>query len=305
MSQRKQKKEIHQPDDKLFKVVMEDKENAAQYLLLTYPKLAKELDLSSLKIQREKFSIPNLKVFDADISYKCKFKDSKENLNISFLWENKSQPEKFISIQVGLYLFLKYYKMVKTKGTKLEPIIPLIFYNGKEDWQPKTIVELFQNHPSMKLFKSYLPNFKFHFTDVKKIPQKKLLAIKIAFFKSAMLAMANKHDYNLIKQNYSIIFGVDEKDHLITLVNYIFGIFEHSIKKVQKDINQLENKLQSKIMSTIDMFIEKGKNEGKIEGIQLTLKVIELHKKELPPKEISKQLDIELKTVNSIINSLK
>ncbi|HFC00584.1 MAG TPA: transposase, partial [Phaeodactylibacter sp.] len=59
MSKRKQNQEVHQPDDKLFKTVMQEKENAAEYLKTYYPELAKSLELSTLEILREKFSIPN------------------------------------------------------------------------------------------------------------------------------------------------------------------------------------------------------------------------------------------------------
>jgi len=63
----KPKKEIHQPDDNLFKVVMTEDGSAAQYLITYHPDLAKILDLSTLQIQPDKFRTPGLKVFEADV----------------------------------------------------------------------------------------------------------------------------------------------------------------------------------------------------------------------------------------------
>ena len=81
------KKEIHQPDDRFFKVVMSEEGSAAQYLTTYYPESRRQLlDISSLELQPDKFPIPDLKVFDADISYRCRFKNSEEQLMVSILW---------------------------------------------------------------------------------------------------------------------------------------------------------------------------------------------------------------------------
>ncbi|MEM6964322.1 MAG: Rpn family recombination-promoting nuclease/putative transposase [Bacteroidota bacterium] len=53
MSEKKSKKEVHQPDDRLFKVVMRKKEGAAEYLKTHYPALAELLDLETLTIESE------------------------------------------------------------------------------------------------------------------------------------------------------------------------------------------------------------------------------------------------------------
>ena len=304
MSKKKNKKEIHQPDDKLFKIVMENKKGAAQYLTTLYPELAKLLDLSTLKIRREKHLTSDFKVFDADISWQCQFKKSKEKLTVSFLWENKSQPDEYIAIQVGLYLFLNYYKMVKTKGKKLEPIIPLIFYNGKENWTPKTIFELFQNHPLFSVFEKFLPNFEFHFTDITNVPKEKLLGIEMAFFRSAMIAMANKHNYDLLLSEFSIIFDLDEEDERISMGHYVFALYERLPEEVKKDIAHIASRIKSKIMSTLAILRKEGKIEGKIEGIELVLKIKELRDQGQSIRNIAKELNITMKEVKEILKRL-
>jgi len=305
MSKRKHKKEIYQPDDKLFKVVMENKKGAAQYLKTHYRELAELLDLETLEIQRENFSIPNLKVFDADISYKCQFKKSEEKINISFLWENKSQPEKYVAIQIGLYLFLRYYKMVKKKNQSLEPIIPLIFYNGKEDWMPQKLIELFEDHSFKNIFKSFIPTYDFHFTNIKKVPKEELLKIEMAFFKSAMIAMANKHNYDLLFQNFSVIFDLDDEDELITIGHYVFGIYERLPEKVKKEITQLDYKIQNKIMSTLAILRNEGKVEGKIEGkVEAKIELAKKLKKEgFSISKIAELLEVEENFVSDALKS--
>ena len=317
MSKRKQNQEVHQPDDKLFKTVMQEKENAAEYLKTYYPELAKSLELSTLEILREKFSIPNMKIFDADISYRCQFKDSEEKLMLNFLWENKSKPEKYIAIQVGLYLFLRYYQMVKTTGQKLEPVMPLVFYNGKEDWIPQTMSQLFENHPFYELFKKAIPNFEFHFTDVKKIPHEQLLAIELAFFRSAMIAMANKHDSNLLFQYFSVIFDIDDRDNAITIGYYVFAWYEKLPEEVKKNIRQFAHKVQINIMSTLAAMKQEGKVEGmeeerkkrmeeKKKRLERDIRVVRsMNKKGIPTSEIAEILEVEEAFVLAAIQSEK
>ena len=293
------KKEVHQPDDKLFKVVMEKKENAAQYLMTCYPEFAAIIDLDSLEISREKFSIPNLKVFDADISYRGKFKDSDEVFHVNYLWENKSEPEEHVAIQIGLYLFLRYYKMVKTKGQKLEPIIPLIFYNGKRDWIPKTVTQLFEGHAFFGIFEKFLPNFDFHFTNITKFPKAELLKIERAFFRSAMVAMASKHNFDLFFQDFSVIFDLDEEDELITIGHYVFAIYERLPEEIRKASFSLPEPVKIKFMSTLDIINRRAADKVTTEFI------VKMHNKNLSSKEIAKLLDLDEQFVIDTIKSQK
>jgi len=190
MAKEEDKKEVHHPDDNFFREVMKKKRNAAAYIRTFAKEWEEVLDLRTLKIQQETFIVPDLKTFAADILYKCRFKGSEKELTISFLWENKSRPDDFISIQVGLYLFISYYNQVKNKKKKLEPIIPLLFYNGKQDWRPKKITELFENHPFFPEIEPYLPDFGFNFTNVTIVPSELLRQIETDFFRSAMISMS-------------------------------------------------------------------------------------------------------------------
>ena len=264
----KSKKEVHQPDDKLFKEVMEQPANAIEYIKTYYAELADQLELSTFQVEREKLSVPNFKTFEADIVYTCKFKDSDEDLNISLLWENKSEPDEYIFIQIGLYLFLRYYKMVKSSDLELEPIIPLVFYNGKRDWVPKDLEALLKNHTFLEVFKKYLPQFDFHFTNIRKVPTEELLKIKTAFFRSAMIAMANKYDYNLLLQFFPVIFEVGERDAQVTMLTYIFGVHERLPEQVKKDVSPFSINIQEIVMGTFANFKEEGKIEERIEVAQ-------------------------------------
>ena len=120
--------------------------SAKAYLEYFSPEVSKTLDLDTLIHVNETFVDEQLDLFQSDIIYRCKLKESEDEIYISFIWEHKSSPETYVSIQVGLYILLAMYKMSKEKGRKLEIIIPFLFYNGAQNWKPKTIHDLYKSY---------------------------------------------------------------------------------------------------------------------------------------------------------------
>lgn len=293
MAKKTSKNKIHHPDDAFFKSVMSRKESAISYFQTLHPEWIDRLDLKTMEQQQETFLVPDFKTFDADITYRCKLKDSDKELSISFLWENKSKPDKYIYIQVGLYLFLAYNKMARTKGKILEPIIPLFFYNGKPKWTPQTLKDLFKGHSFLNEIEPFLPKFDYYFTDITKVPKSQLLNIEASFFKSAMFAMASKHNLNLLKENFSVIFDIDSDDEnaLISIGHYIFAIFERQPESIEKELPKFDSKIQSNIMSTLEILQNRGKEEGKLEEKKAIAK--RLHGQGFSILQISKMLDTD------------
>jgi len=261
------KKEVFQPDDRFFRKVMSEVENARAHLKTFYPEIAAMADLNTLQQETDEFIRSNLKIFRSDIIYRCQLKNTKASFYFSLIWEHKSEPEEEVAIQIGLYIFEFLYKLSKSKERKIEPILPLLFYNGKEEWLPKSIHELFKEHPNFDFFRRYLPNFDFLFQNITKEPIEKLLAIEVAFFRSAMVAMANRFSAeNLIKQEYSFIFEIEDDDQLYTFMTYFSAIAERSPKKLKAVLENISFTTKPKVMSTLAMLRAEGKAEGKAEG---------------------------------------
>ena len=305
MRKKEKKKEVFQPDDKFFKTVMEDKINARAYLENFYPELSMQLHLETLTLDKESFLTEDLKLFKSDIIYVSKFKGSKEQVNLVLLWENKSQPEKHVAIQLGLYLFLAMYKMIKTKGRKLEPIIPLLFYNGEKKWEPQSVDQLFTKHPFYETIKPFLPNFGFLFKNITDAPTEELLKIETAFFRSAMVAMANKHQALLIFRSYDVIFELDTDYQLNFLFSYLCQVMDRTTKEMRKDLEDIEFINKNKFMSTLEMFKMEGRVERKEIGEGLTsLKGLFRLLKGLPDTSIQKIANLASLPV-ALVNEIK
>lgn len=240
------------PDDRFFKEVMSKKSSVIAYLTHFNPEIGSLLDLDTLESSSESFIDEKLDVFESDIIYRCQFKNSEEQIYISFLWEHKSSPETYVSLQIGLYILLALHKMSKQKGQKLEMIIPFLFYNGATNWQPKTIHGLFRNSLHFEIFKNYIPQFDFIFKNITSTNELELLTIKDAFFRSAMFAMASRNNADLIIQRISSIFGTEEEGEVFVILNYILHFTLREGIDITDNIKQLNHPLKSKAMSVME-----------------------------------------------------
>ncbi|MFK7978550.1 MAG: Rpn family recombination-promoting nuclease/putative transposase [Saprospiraceae bacterium] len=273
MSKENQKKQVHQPDDRLIKTVMKEKENAQAYLKNFHPELVEILDIDQLEPQPESFLTPEFDLFESDIIYRCPFKNSEKSLYLSLIWENKLNPTKWISIQLGLYIFLALDRMVKEKGRKVEPILPLLFYNGQQKWQPKTVNDLFKDHPYYEQFKQFLPSFSFLFKNIVEVPTSQLLKIEAAFLRSALVAMASRHDFDLIIQNINVIFDEQLDYQFKSIFTYIYGVTEPSKENMTAIVEQIKSKdSKAKAKNALEMLLMEGEEIGIKKGEKIGIR---------------------------------
>lgn len=172
--------DIHQPNDRLFGQLMSDKNNVAAYLRHFYPDLAEKADLDTLQIDESQQSVPKLKLFRMDVLYRCQRKGRQDKgFYFALLFEHKSSPDRHVAVQVGAYIMQRLKNQSKEVDTPLEPIIPLVFYNGETPWAPLRLRELFKDYPEYELFRPYLPDFDFLYLDAAKLPVEQLTSLEL------------------------------------------------------------------------------------------------------------------------------
>ena len=265
-----QKKDVFQPDDRFFRQAMADKSVARRYLQHFYPEIAAIADLEHLQQQSSQALRPNLKLFDSDIVYRCRFKGEEEkHFYFSLLFEHKSAPNEHTAIQVGLYIFLIMRRLSVSDEHELEPVLPLVFYNGAEDWQPKTVRQLFEGSLHYKQLEPYLPDFRFLFKNITKVPPGELQELERSFFRSAMLAMALRHRPRLILNYITPILEGIEGERMKALMVYTLAVMERSPKQFMEALENIEFTTKPEAMSTLEMLKEQGRQEGRKEERQI------------------------------------
>jgi predicted transposase/invertase (TIGR01784 family) len=264
------KPKIHQPDDRFFRHAMSKPEVAKRYIEHFYPDIARITDLGSLKLESSLSIQPNLREFQADVIYRCRLlQDGEKHLYFCLLLEHKSQPDKYVSVQVGLYIMELMLRSVKEAGRELELVLPIIFYNGKEKWQPLTLAELFAGHPQLGLLQPYIPNFSFVFQDVSQLSTEELLQLDLSFFRSAIMALSLRHQPYLIVKYLRLIFeGADGKASISALTHYILGVAERSEEEFKAIIENTDLDIIPDVMSTLEQILIRGRKEGMEKGKQ-------------------------------------
>ena len=96
-------------------------------------------------------------------------------------------------------------------------------------------------------------------------PDDRFFKVVMAEDGSAMMAMANRHDFDVLFSEFSVIFDLDDEDHLVAIGHYVFGIYERLPEKVKEEMGQFDIKIKSNIMSTLAILQERGRAEGRLE----------------------------------------
>jgi predicted transposase/invertase (TIGR01784 family) len=303
--------DIHQPDDRFFRQTMSKPEVAKGYIQHFYPEIANIADLESLKLENGISLRPNLKRFEADVIYRCRFQGEVDNhFYFCLLFEHKSNPDKYVAIQVGLYIMELLSSMVQKGGKELEPVIPLIFYNGKEKWVPKTLGGLFQEHPHWAILEPYIPNYRFLFQDASRLSPEELLRLDLGYFRSVLMTMSFRHRQHLIFKHLQLIFdGTDGKEKVSAVTTYILGVAERSEEQFLEQIKDTSFTIKPEVMSTLEQILERGRKEGLEKGLDkgmykksiFNLLKTAIRFPEWTAAELAEFTDLELSMVNDFL----
>ncbi|MCI4651554.1 Rpn family recombination-promoting nuclease/putative transposase, partial [Phaeodactylibacter sp.] len=303
---------VHQPDDRFFKSAMSDPEVVKAYLQHFYPEIAAIADLNTLQQQNTQSMRPNLKLFSADVVYRCQLKGgSGQHFHFCLLFEHKSEPDEHVAVQIGLYIFLLLREQVKAQKQPLEPVLPLLFYNGKATWRPKRIREIFRGHPGCEVLKPYLPDFDFLFEDAHRLPPEVLLKLDLSYFRSTVLSMALRHKPDLIFEYIAFIFeGAEDSDQVLSIITYILGVAERSPKRFLEELENTEFTTKPNVMSTLEQLLEMGREEGlergREEGIYknsiLNLLKTAVHFPDWPAKKLADFTELSMEVVAAFLS---
>jgi predicted transposase/invertase (TIGR01784 family) len=287
---------------------MSDPEVVKAYLQHFYPEISDIADLSSLKLESSVGIRPNLKRFEADVIYRCRFQgETDDHFYFCLLFEHKSKPDKYVAVQVGLYIMELLSSMVKKQGRELEPVLPLLFYNGKEKWVPQTLGKLFEGHPHYAVLEPYIPNFCFLFMDASRLSLEELLRLDLSFFRSVLMSMAFRHRQHLIFKYLQLIFeGANGKEKISAVMTYILGVAERSEEEFLKQIKDTTFTVKPEVMSTLEQILERGRKEGLEKGTHkksiFNLLKTAVRFPQLTTDDLSDFTEVDLETVSRFLS---
>ena len=148
------------PHDSLIKLLMQEQGFPAAFFDTLLPERLKErLVLESLEFSKDSYTDDALQQYFSDAVFNVEYKSRRGNkeMQLALLVEHKSSPDRFVALQVLEYMLAGYKHQLRNRPKEgkpyaLKPIVPMVIYHGKSNWQAKQLDQLFDPDYEEALF---------------------------------------------------------------------------------------------------------------------------------------------------------
>jgi predicted transposase/invertase (TIGR01784 family) len=259
-------KKPSKPHDEFFKATFGRLEVALDYLQKMLPaEIIQTLDTSKLKRVNGSYVSTTLREFFSDLIFECPLKNIDQRLRISLLFEHKNNLETYPHFQVLRYMLDTWEEQLKQKK-ELTPIIPIIIYQGANNWHVRAMSSYFAATLPSSLLR-FLPTFEYHFTNVTTMPDEAILALGKSLLVNTFFMMKYIRNPAFIIENHHLIFvNLEEpqspRDFMVILFAYFLKNSELAKEKIQDFIEELPKTLNKSAMSTYEMILEEGRKNA-------------------------------------------
>jgi predicted transposase/invertase (TIGR01784 family) len=265
---------IQSPHDKLVRTVFSDPEDAISFLQAYLPvDFVNRINWDSLTLLPLNFIDEAFQKSESDLLFHAQFHENEEGVFLYILFEHQSKPDKWMRFRLLKYMCRIWDESFKENAGQenLIPILPVVFYQGKDSWTHSTAFEdLF-----VELAKGdfYIPKFchtlidqtKYGFDKMKGTVKARLLQILMKAAFHGQLETV----YNEIIEALSTLPQTGGINYFRLFILYI--ITTQDKETVEELANLMKNQHKGGDMLTAaeEYWLEgnkKGKIEGKIAG---------------------------------------
>ena len=272
-----QQSDTNNPHDAVFKAVLGQEQYAREFLEKHLPEnIRKLVDLATLKRRNESHIDEQFQEYFSDLVFDLKIQN--QNGQAYLLFEAKSQPDPFAELQIFNYqlrLWLQDFKQIKTQKKKhLTPIIPLLFYHGKNAWKVKPLKSLFEPDTDENLL-AFVPQIQYIIHDTATLNQAALLEANITAFMQNLMRMRylKKEDFEkglaqFAEQFHAVLTTTNNTELLYTLLKYLFQTIPVAPHQVFKQLEAKHYQKEIEMAQTAADILRK-------EGMEIGLKEAE------------------------------
>ncbi len=182
---------ISSPHDKYFRQVFSGKAEMTDLIQNGLSNVAKHLDLDTLELDSTTYIDKKLGANYSDLVYNCVYKNQ-ITIKIALLFEHKSSVVSIPQLQLLGYM-LKIWETNIKQDRKLMPVIPILFYHGKEEFEKKPFLDHFEGHD--EFLQNYLPSFDYEIINTHGFTDEQINQVfDLATVKMSMLVMKHIFD---------------------------------------------------------------------------------------------------------------
>ncbi|HEX4949565.1 MAG TPA: Rpn family recombination-promoting nuclease/putative transposase [Blastocatellia bacterium] len=267
------------PHDKFFKEIFGQPDLAADFVRnYLPPAIVSSLDLDSLEVQKESFVDEKLEENFADLIYRVRLRGSEETAFVCLLFEHKSNPDKWVALQILSYLLQFWERLKANKAKSLPLIFPILFYHGETRWNyPASFSALLDQREltedARREWQSYIPNFSYYLCDLSALDETDIRGQAVV--RATLLMMKNIHQLHEaphllnVWQAFGKVANQSAVQYIRVMLKYAAEANATLTKSAVLDsIEQSFTKRGEKIMAP---FVEEWRQEGREQGIQMGL----------------------------------
>ena len=252
---------------------------ARNYLPAVYQKM---IDFESAAIDRDTYMDDVVRRNYTDLLYRFDKKEGEGPLYLYLLYDHKSSPDKWVSIQLLRYIMLIYRKELEQEHppTILPEVFPVVFYHGTEEWTYSL-----QCADSIDaLHRAHVPHFEPLLFDLNRIDDKRLLGsvqtvvgllslkyIKHRFTEELVSYLLKElhrlpRESNFLQEFYMTLIRFKAEEDLQTFLQMAR---EMNYRDMEEDMKTYGQKLieEGRVKG-----LEEGRDKGRVEGLQDSLK---------------------------------
>lgn len=287
-------KEEHQPHDKAFKEILDDKKEVAMFLnkALGIENTEKEIKEGELEKYNRKFITEEFKNIEADIIYK------EVNRNVFYLIEHQStidytMPYRIIRYQIAIMTSALDRRKANNSSYKFPSIYAFVIYTGDKKWDVEEYIEKrVDGRPGVEkaIFRRYRT------IDVNKYTEEELIEAKNVLSKLLLLEKVKK--YKGVEEKFNKILeekilDEEQEQKLTKILRSLFNI------KIEKEIEKEEESMHfvEVVNEYIEELVAKEKEKAKKEKENAILKMI---KNNINDNKIMEILNIDSNYLNKV-----
>ncbi|MCG5102675.1 Rpn family recombination-promoting nuclease/putative transposase [Oceanobacillus sp. APA_J-5(13-2)] len=240
------------------------------------------LDTDTLKLEKDSFINKELEENYSDLLFSTAIAGKKGY--VYFLFEHKSYADQTVTFQLLKYMAeLWDAKMRKENLKTVPPVIPLVLYHGKSNWDtPDKLSKLIANYDDLPPeICHFIPNYQFllfDFTDYldEEIKGEARVRIVITMLRDIRKAETIQELLEVMDKTIFYLRELEDKqagiEYFETMLHYIFSaatnVTRGNMDEISKKIKQNYPEGSGIMMSLADMLREEGKKEGKKQGVE-------------------------------------
>ena len=295
------------PHDRFIKAMMSNKAFAMDFCKEMLPEQIRSIiDLESISFPKTSFINKELREFFSDVILRFRRKiPPDQHLHVTLIIEHKEKPYSMVYIQLLRYLAEGYAALLKQKK-HLEPIIPILLYQGSEEWKVRSLTELIDQLPEE--LRGYVPQFKILFLDIARMEDETIQNITNVFVRSALFIQKYRTSLPDKMEQILQIFKKIETLSERNLMGHIFVYFAHNVhfstQIIDRIMTNLPTSTKKEFKSIYDHFTELGIQKGREEGLQQTkiATILRGYKSEISIDVIAELVDMSIEEVKGIID---